>query len=299
VTSGRAAEPTTLTSTSVGRSQPRSWPRSADPLDCLGRGGGTGDISSPHREPIAPKLELVVGDLTLSRFEDELASQWARCLDRQERAFRVISAFHRCIQSAAELSTAEVVLVDLGMNLGAINRAALVACRHIVMPVAPDLFSLQGLRSLGPTVRQWLDEWRERIPRNPVPALGLPEDTMSPAGYVVLQHSIRLDRPMHAYDLWMNRIPEAYATAVLDERIAAAQPSSDPHCLGVLKRYGSLMPMAEEKRKPIFHLRPADGALGAHGTAAREARKDFETVADRVAAATWRLGKTPQARVRP
>jgi hypothetical protein len=104
---------------------------------------------------------------------------------------------------------------------------------------------------------------------------------------------------MQAYDLWMNRIPEAYATAVLAERSTAAQPSSDPHCLGVLKRYGSLMPMAEEVRKPIFHLRPADGALGAHATAAREARKDFETVADRVAAATWRLGKTPRARVRP
>jgi cellulose biosynthesis protein BcsQ len=260
---------------------------------------GTGDVSSPHREPIAPQLELVVGDLSISRFEDELASQWARCLDRQERAFRVISAFHRCIQRAAEQSAAEVVLVDLGPNLGAINRAALVACRHIVMPVAPDLFSLQGLRNLGPTVRQWHDEWGERMPRNPVPALGLPRDGMSPAGYVVLQRSIRLDRPMQAYDLWMNRIPEVYATAVLGEATTALHPSSDPHCLGLLKRYGSLMPMAQEARKPIFHLRPADGALGAHATAAREARKDFEEVANRIAVATWRPGKKSRARARP
>lgn len=164
--------------------------------------GGTGDISTPHREPIGPKLELVVGDLSISRFEDELASQWAPCLDRNERAFRVISAFHRCIQSAARQAGAEVVLVDLGPNLGAINRAALVACRHVVMPVAPDLFALQGLRNLGPTVRQWHDEWAERIPRNPVRSLDLPEEIMSPAGYVVLQHSIRLDRPMQAYDLY-------------------------------------------------------------------------------------------------
>ncbi|HET7500400.1 MAG TPA: ParA family protein [Kofleriaceae bacterium] len=216
---------------------------------------GTGDVLPPHRERIANNLELVVGDLTISRFEDELASQWARCLDRQERAFRVISAFHRCIQRAAEEMAAEVVVIDLGPNLGAINRAALVACRHIVMPVAPDLFSLQGLRNLGPTVRQWRGEWDERIPRNPVPTLGLSGDTMNAAGYVVLQHSIRLDRPMHAYDLWMNRIPEVYATYVLDKTPATTQPSSDPHCLGLLKRYGSLMPMAQEARKPIFHLR--------------------------------------------
>jgi len=262
--------------------------------------GGTGDISTPHREPIAPKLELVVGDLSVSRFEDELASQWARCLDRQERAFRVISAFHRGIQSAAEHSSADIVLVDLGPNLGAINRAALVACRFIVMPVAPDLFSLQGLRNLGPTVRQWQDEWRERVRKNPVPELKLPDEVMKPAGYVVLQHSIRLDRPMQAYDLWMNRIPEVYATKVLDETTDETtkdtQPNSDPHCLGLLKRYGSLMPMAQEARKPIFHLRPADGALGAHATAARAARDDFAKVADRIATATWRAGKKPGPR---
>jgi cellulose biosynthesis protein BcsQ len=260
---------------------------------------GTGDISTPHRESIALNLELVVGDLAISRFEDELASQWARCLDRHERAFRVISAFHRCIQTAAELARADVVLVDLGPNLGAINRAALVGCRFIVMPVAPDLFSLQGLRNLGPTVRQWYEEWKERIPRNPVPALGLPYDAMQPAGYVVLQHSIRLDRPMQAYNLWMHRIPEVYATAVLGGSTTIVQPSSDPHCLGMLKRYGSLMPMAQEARKPIFHLRPADGALGAHATAAREARNDFEKVAVRIATATWRPDKKTRSRPRP
>ncbi|HEU4728682.1 MAG TPA: ParA family protein [Kofleriaceae bacterium] len=260
---------------------------------------GTGDVFSPHRERIGRNLEIVVGDLGISRFEDELASQWARCLDRQERAFRVISAFSRCIQRAAEEIAAEVVVVDLGPNLGAINRAALVACHHIVVPVAPDLFSLQGLRNLGPTVRQWREEWTERVPRNPVPALGLSTDTMNAAGYVVLQHSIRLDRPMQAYNLWMSRIPEVYATAVLKQSTAIVQPSSDPHCLGMLKRYGSLMPMAQEARKPIFHLKPADGALGAHATAAREARKDFEEVADRIAQATWRPGRKPRTRVRP
>jgi cellulose biosynthesis protein BcsQ len=248
---------------------------------------GTGDIVTPHREAIAPKLNLVVGDLAVSRFEDELASQWPLCLDREERAFRVISAFHRSIQLAADVTAAEIVLIDLGPNLGAINRAALVACRHIVVPVAPDLFSLQGLRNLGPTVRQWSEEWKERIPKNPIQTLELPSETMQPAGYVVLQHSIRLDRPMQAYDLWMTRIPGVYATAVLNQSTTILQPSSDPHCLGLLKRYGSLMPMAQEARKPIFHLRPADGALGAHATAAREARNDFEKVADQIAAATW------------
>lgn len=42
-----------------------------------------------------------------------------------------------------------------GPSLGALNRAALLACDAVVIPVAPDLFSLQGLRNIGPTLREW------------------------------------------------------------------------------------------------------------------------------------------------
>jgi len=53
----------------------------------------------------------------------------------------------------------------------------------------------------------------------------------------------------------------------------------DPNRIVVLKDYRNLMPMAQEGRKPIFHLKPADGALGAHLTAANAAGKEFEALA--------------------
>ncbi len=259
---------------------------------------GVGDVITPHLEPIGENLDLVVGDLAISAFEDELASQWPQCLDGRERAFRVISAFHRCIQLAAAKAAAEVVVIDLGPNLGAINRAALIASQFLVIPVAPDLFSLQGLRNLGPTVRRWQTEWEARISKNPSKELELPTSPMQPSGYVVLQHSVRLDRPMQAYDRWMSRIPAIYAEVVLDTTTKATHPKEDPHCLGLLKRYGSLMPMAQEARKPIFHLKPADGALGTHAKAARDARGDFEAVARSIAEHSWLPGKTRQRRPR-
>ena len=33
---------------------------------------------------------------------------------------------------------------------------------------------------------------------------------------------------------------------------------------GTLRNYRSLMPMAQEARKPMFDLSPADGAIGSH-----------------------------------
>ena len=44
----------------------------------------------------------------------------------------------------------------------------------------------------------------------------------------------------------------------------------------------SLIPLAHEARKPIFALTAADGALGAHATAARTAGQDFVALAEAI-----------------
>lgn len=242
---------------------------------------GVGDaVEDPQVEEIDEGISLLAGDLALARFEDELSQQWPRCLDGQERAFRVISAFWRVIQSAAEQMSADLAILDLGPNLGAINRAALIASDYLVVPLAPDLFSLQGLKNLGPTVGAWRDGWHQRLSLSPLPDLRLPEGRIEPAGYVVLQHAVRLDRPTRAYDRWAQRIPDVYARHVAQSGAPASlEFSADPNCLALLKHYRSLMPMAQEARKPIFHLRAADGAIGAHFSAVLDARRDFERLA--------------------
>jgi chromosome partitioning protein len=264
------------------------WPDGEHPQSILGAIRpilkGTGDIADPHVEDISDNIGLIVGDLGLSIFEDELSDAWPRCHDRDEAAFRVISAFHRVLRRAASLRGAQLILMDVGPNLGAINRAAMIAAAHVAIPLAPDLFSLQGLRNLGPTLRRWREEWGERRARNPSAELDLPHGDMLPAGYVVMQHAVRLDRPVQAYSRWMDRIPTEYQSAVLDEdqRVLPAV-EADPNCLAQLKHYRSLMPLAMEARKPMFFLKPADGAIGAHANAVQECYKDFKRLAETLA----------------
>ncbi len=248
---------------------------------------GTGDISDPHLENVDDHLALLVGDLALSGFEDELSDQWPGCMDRKERSFRVISAFWRIMQRAAKAHESKVILIDLGPNLGAINRAALIASDYVVVPLSPDLFSLQGLRNLGPTLRRWRQEWEERIQKNPAKDLKLPSGSMQPVGYIVLQHSERLDRPVKAYGKWIARIPEVYRTAVLNQSDSKGiSVSNDPHCLTLLKHYRSLIPLAQEARKPMFYLKPADGAIGAHVKAVQSSLSDFRRLATEIAKRT-------------
>lgn len=247
---------------------------------------GTGDVAAPHTEEVSPGLGLVVGDLALSAAEDELSSQWPDCLDRKPRAFRVLSGLWRILMAAGENAAADLVLIDVGPNLGALNRAALVAAKDVVIPLAPDLYSLQGLRNLGPTLRRWRGEWAERLSRRPdaIGSLALPGGEMRPTGYVVLQHAVRLDRPVKAYGRWMARIPQWYRASVLDERAPGkATIDTDPHCLAALKHYRSLMPLAQEARKPMFFLKPADGAIGGHMVAVQDCYRDFRHLAGRIA----------------
>ena len=246
---------------------------------------GLGDIDLPHVEEITRNLGVIVGDLGLSSFEAKLSSAWPDCLSHDEAAFRTESAFYRTMLKAAEIREADVVLLDVGPNLGAINRAAIIAANFVVFPLAPDLFSLQGLRNLGPTLRDWRNEWRDRLDRRPRdPNLPLPSADITPAGYIVMQHAVLGRRPVQAYQRWISRIPEVYHKETLGEQnVGACSTDDDAECLATLKHYRSLMPMAQEARKPIFQLRAADGALGGHIYAVQDCYEDFKTLATAIA----------------
>lgn len=244
---------------------------------------GIGDIAAPQVQMIIPKLGLIAGDLGLSRFEDKLSDAWPRCHNRDESAFRTMTAFHRLVQRGAEWG-AELVLIDVGPNLGAINRSALIASDQVCLPLAPDLFSLQGLKNLGPTLRDWRNVWVDLLTKAPSD-LPMPKGAMQPVGYIVMQHGILDSRPVKAYKRWMDRIPSVYREAVLDDKtLYPPAVAQDPYCLSLLKHYRSLMPMAMEARKPIFFLKSTDGAIGAHIEAVRSCYKDFQQLATKIAA---------------
>ena len=108
---------------------------------------------------------------------------------------------------------------------------------------------------------------------------------MQPVGYVVQQHGVRLSRPVIAYDKWVNRMPEAYARNLCGDvqgPYPATPAQDEEHALATAKHYRSLVPMAQEARKPIFHPTPADGAIGSHAAATRDARRDFWDLAEKI-----------------
>ena len=246
-----------------------------------------GDLEEPLPAEISPSLSLIPGDLALAGFEDTLSAEWPNALGSTTlyRPFRILTAFSTVMQSGARQMAADIILADVGPNLGAINRSALIATDSIIVPLGADLFSLQGLRNLGPTLNQWRVDWQKCRDNWPEPEFPLPDGRMQPDGYVVQQHGVRLVRPVTACDKWVNRMPEEYARSLLGDGQGPypATPSLDEeHALATVKHYRSLVPMAQEARKPIFHLTTADGAIGSHAAAANGARQDLKALAKRI-----------------
>ena len=245
-----------------------------------------GDLREPLLQEITGDLALIPGDLALAGFEDTLSAEWPNALGSSQlyRPFRILTAFSTIMQAGAAQMGASLILADVGPNLGAMNRSALIATDYVVVPVGADLFSLRGLRNLGPTLGTWRGEWVKRRDNWPQPAFPLPTGRMQPIGYVVQQHGVRLSRPVRAYDKWVNRMPREYARSLLGDEAGPYPPTpdADPHALATIKHYRSLVPLAQEARKPVFKLTSADGAIGSHAAAAHSAFRDFEDLADRV-----------------
>lgn len=103
---------------------------------------------------------------------------------------------------------------------------------------------------------------------------------MEPVGYMLMQHAERLGQPTKAYGRWQARIPGVYHESVLGQtQPADLSADRDPMLILRIKNYRSLMPMAMDARKPMFLLKPADGAIGAHQTNVWQCYDDFRRAA--------------------
>ena len=252
-----------------------------------------GDLLPPYLQPVCSEshlsgdLNLIPGDLTLAEFEDILSTEWPNAMGSSNlyRPFRILTAFSTIMQKGASDMDATIILVDVGPNLGAINRSSLIASDYVVVPLGADLFSLRGLQNLGPTLKRWRQDWQNRKDNWKKPDFTLPIGNMEPIGYIMQQHGVHLGRPVKAYDKWVNRMPKEYARNLLGDETGPYPntPENDiQNALATVKHYRSLVPMAQEARKPIFHLKPADGAIGAHASAAGSAYQDFKILAEKI-----------------
>jgi cellulose biosynthesis protein BcsQ len=216
---------------------------------------------------LTDRLSLVASDPLLVDLERDLQESGEEDTSAKVDFFRELTS---------KLS-ADIVLVDLGYYPSTVARLAWTAAGFGIFSVSPEPLSLRGLGALGDTLLAWR-------------AKGKPGTTRS-EGYVVLDRPVRVDRSSSFLETGLQTIPEAYRIFVLKQyEDLNVTIREDPHCLGYLRETSGLLDMAREARKPVFLLKPADGAIGSLALAVQDAYRDFERLALRIAG---RVGLPP------
>lgn len=244
---------------------------------------GSGDVTFIKPQKIRPNAWVLPGHIRLSVFEEIAPEGWTSALAGNPRGFRVSTAVQRLMALVAESIDADYILLDLGPNVGAFNRAALLAADGFVIPMAPDLFSLTALPSVGESVSRWIEEWTIALGsasrRELRLEFALPEGRPSPLGYISQQFAVYRERPAEAYRRWISQIPGQYETGVmrpLEE--AGVRCPSGPGKIGEVRNLSSLIPMAQRNRSAVFELSGSE-ARGAQFTRAQDTLDLFTKLA--------------------
>jgi len=245
-----------------------------------------GDFKAIDPVQIRTNAFILPGDIRLSAFEEILPTAWTEALAGQYRGFQISSAMYRLIQQLGEKVGADYVLVDLGPNVGALNRSIMIGSDGFVVPLSPDLFSLTALPSVGKSTARWVMDWQAALASAeraelkfdiPLP-LGFP----SPLGYVNQQFVTYRKAPAEAFRRWIQRIPAAYTEGIIAplKKANIAVPSG-AHLLGEVKNLSSLIPMAQQANRAIFELTGSQ-ARGAQYTRAQDTFDLFAALANEI-----------------
>lgn len=213
-------------------------------------------------EHLGDRIDLLPSGLRLARLESAIERAWWRLSTSEPRSILQATSVWRLLRAQAARSGAEIVLLDVGAGLGAVERAALLAADCVVVPAAGDLITFEGVQHTALGVLRWREAWERVRSQLASTGLQLPTGTPRVLGYVDLLRPAR-----------------SAGAAACESGFGPEQPQR----LGLLHPYVALDDMAREARKPVFHLLPADGALAAHAAAVEQARAEYATLARRIA----------------
>jgi cellulose biosynthesis protein BcsQ len=255
---------------------------------------GSGDMYAPEAIEVRQgQVWLAAGDLRLSDFEAILPTAWVESLAGNERGFRVTSAPYRLIAELADSLSADYVFVDLGPNVGALNRAVLLGSDYLLVPMASDLFSIRALPSVGGSIDTWVKQWATAKVVAPPLTFAIQKGLPKVLGYVSQQFNVYRGEATTAFSRWIDQMPAQITSGLLNPLSAhndgrgatLADPAASLGAsVGDLKNFHSLVPHAQSLRKAIFELQTDDVVRGAQVTRARQSEEQFKELSENIIA---------------
>lgn len=242
---------------------------------------GKGPIKPVLAYEIENGLFLAAGDVLLADYEEELPAAWTGSFARKERDYDVTCALSRASREMGLRYEADVIIFDVGPNVGPLNRTILLDADFFTTPVAADLFSLRALTTVGRAVGRWITDWKTiRGLASATDRKTLLAGTPEYIGYVTSAYKVLSGRTSTApHEFWEKKIAPRVSSRVVDV-LRLIDSSLVPHAsnkLAAIKNFHSLAPQAQTLRVPIGRLK--GHVNSGYNAQVLEAAAEFEALA--------------------
>lgn len=242
-------------------------------------------------------LFLLPGSIDLASYDSELSVAHS-LMGTFGSQINMPGAIYALIQKAASKYEADYVVVDVSPSLGAINQNLVCISDLVIIPCAPDYFSVMALNSLASILPQW-KRWAEDAASKKV----LQEATypFNPpkfrfGGIIVSRYVTYKKNPATAFASWINRVvdesnnellPQLDSAGILYSESTYSKAGIERHVLAQIREFNSLRPKSQQYNIPPFAL--TEDQLRLSGTAlensmdqVRELNKVYDQFAARV-----------------
>ncbi len=235
-------------------------------------------------------LYLAPGDILLSDYEEELSGAWTEAFGRKVGGYSVTMALSDVVHKLAKSVDADVILFDVGPNVGALNRAILLDSDFFITPVAADLFSLRALSTVGRALTRWISDWKtiRHLCVDETWKRRLAKGTPTYLGYITSAFKVSSGASKaQPHARWEAKITPRVRSKIIeplqkiDNKLVLGEPFVGKFKIGEVKHFHSLAPAAQEHGVAIGQLK---GLVHAgHNPQVAEAHAEFSQLAKEIA----------------
>lgn len=262
-------------------------PRPLEGVDCLSVEGNE-------------NLFLLPGSIDLADYESDLAL--SQSLMGQFGSQRNLpGAIHYLLARTAEKMDAEYLVVDLSPSLGAINQNIVSISDEIIIPCAPDYFSVMALQSLTEILPKW-KKWAQdasEAPQLQQATYPFPKPEFKVSGVLVSRYVVYKKKPARAFGTWIDKVAESCESQLFprltqsglvhEEGAYASLNLEKDYVLAMIREFNSLRPRSQDNQIPVFALKKEHLQLGGQSLnntldQIRELDAEYVNLADRVIA---------------
>lgn len=219
---------------------------------------GKGPIKEIETKKLDKGMFLCLGDVLLADYEEALPGAWTGSFARKTRDYDVMCALSRAVRTMGKKHDVDLIIYDVGPNVGPLNRTILLDADYFVTPVGADLFSLRALSTVGRSLARWIRDWKTvRQLASVSERKKLLHGSPVYLGYVTSAYKVASGRSAtRPHDYWEAKIAPRVRDRIVQD-LRDVDPKLVPHGsnkLGAIKNFHSLAPQAQEYGLPIGKL---------------------------------------------